>query len=405
LFAAFQRSLLGLKTLDTSFAPLTELTTAAAPCHYQWAVEERAGAASVTLTPQGELNRNAGISFYLRRTKQGYRLFGAYRKGQLLSFALGITAALDEKKLDEARVWLAWARKVYDELEHARTQGDDRQALHLLWPQGEASEPELRLMAALFGVERADARSLAALDAGVARFASQPEQANIVRWHRALALRALQPSLAADALAELRKQLPDEKLTWQRQLTALLEARRFPELERELDAYDARYPEQELVIMQRNRMDTLQGRYATVLARTQARLAEHRASESELNNAAWDALYVDGDLEAAIALAEAACAPRDKAQPDRLHTLAVLQAAVGKVDEARVTLESYLNREQGLTVFARDQLLAGFIAEQFGDVETARELYRQLPEAERATEPMSVQNLAQRRLRALDAAR
>lgn len=128
-----------------------------------------------------------------------------------------------------------------------------------------------------------------------------------------------------------------------------------------------------------------------------------KATAADYNSLAWAALF-RGDLvtEGDIGLAQKAVTDTQRLDANSLHTLAALYAEVGKIAEARETLHAAMD------VWALEQpnsacwYVVGRIAEQFGEVESARRAYSRMnPEEDDGRSAVSTRRLAAKRLSAL----
>lgn len=308
------------------------------PCLFRWDVVEKEGAIRVRLLEETANANDASDSFYLRKGKNGLLLIGASVEGRVVPFALAIRQALAEKKLAEARVWLTWLKPMFGPTgRHKDTLGYD-DAIRALWPTDadKATDGELTILAcAMQANGDLETEDLARTDAAAKLYAGDAEKLAAVQFTRARVLFALEKfAEAAEKFAALSKQFPDDEHIAQSVLAALNNAHKGEELRRALDAHDVKWPENKLTATYRNLQDRRDGKYAEVVDRALQRLAEHKATPDELNRAAWDALFVHGDLTKAAKLAEAACEPQSQAPAAILHTLATLHAEMGEYGKA-----------------------------------------------------------------------
>jgi tetratricopeptide (TPR) repeat protein len=116
----------------------------------------------------------------------------------------------------------------------------------------------------------------------------------------------------------------------------------------------------------------------------------------DLNNQAWF-LLAQGHGEDALPLAERAV--RLVSGRASLHTLACVQADLGRLVEARSTVLDRIERFEGGNAAAPDALVFGRIAEHLGEAAEAAEIYRRaLP----GIDDESTRRMTERRLEALE---
>jgi tetratricopeptide (TPR) repeat protein len=127
-----------------------------------------------------------------------------------------------------------------------------------------------------------------------------------------------------------------------------------------------------------------------------------RASDGDLNQYGWDALFTGKVEPADIELVQRASANRQNSDSNTVHTLACLYAEVGKTKEAYELLlhtiaVSGLDEPDSAVWYG-----LGRLAEQYGERGAALATYKRMEDREdEATLPTSTWNLGQKRLRAL----
>jgi hypothetical protein len=370
------------------------------PCYVRWEVEEKNGAVRVKLFQQGAHDNEPPDVFYARKLGSTYSLVAFRMKGRTVGFSRAIFQALADKRVDEARTWLGWA------LDETKPYGGDAasygfyDAVRSLTPSdpAHADEEDLSTLAAIFASGSGiDGRELKVLERAAKRFTHVPAALRAVSYGRSWLLPNEEGASQAALLAPLHQAFPEDGDLWQRYALALYRAKEYGSLSHELDAYDRKYPGNTFAPNWRNYMDWRRGQYGDVIARTQARLNEHRASRGELNNAAWNALFAKTDVHAVIGMAEAACEPEADASLEALHTLATLYAEVDEHDKAHTKLRGIIDR------FGDDELSSsvwytwGRLAEGLGLGDDARAAYTHVEKPEHDS-GSDVFVLAQRRL-------
>lgn len=119
------------------------------------------------------------------------------------------------------------------------------------------------------------------------------------------------------------------------------------------------------------------------------------------NDIAWAMLFLPRLDERALDHAEHAVSLTQRRQGAPLHTLAVVQAELGRPEEARQTMLELFTVEGIETPRSLDWYIIGRIAEEYGERRTALDAYRMV-ERPSQPHPLSTFSLAQRRLRLLE---
>ena len=376
----------------------------ALPCASRWEVEENQGAVRVKVYQVGAPGGTEPSMYLLRPAKQGHALIAAHEKGRTVGFSRAMLLALGEKKLDEARAWAEWAYKEVETYGGHRERYSFSDGAKALWPKDlkSATAEDLTLLAAyLAGGTGDDGRELKVLEAAAKRPGLATDKLRAINFARAWDY--WKPELAdkqSQLLAEFHREFPEDKDLWERFIGSLYRSKKNDDLARELDAYDAKHKDNTFTSGLRNSMDRRAGRYAKVVERTQSRLEAHQASAGELNNVAWDALFAGGDLNRAVALAEAACEPESDASANALHTLATLYAETGSLSKAQVKLMAAMNKRGGDEISKHEWYTWGRIAERAGLLDVARESYAHVEKPEIPGETDTYE-LAQKRLKQL----
>lgn len=130
--------------------------------------------------------------------------------------------------------------------------------------------------------------------------------------------------------------------------------------------------------------------------------SEGRADPVDLNEIAWDALFLREPLEPAIAVARRAVDATHRGEADVLHTLATLYAEADRAAEALETITEAIGLSPDGQPRAVDWWVFGRLAESYGVPEEAASLYRRVQgSGAEATDASSTWRLAQRRLASL----
>ena len=119
------------------------------------------------------------------------------------------------------------------------------------------------------------------------------------------------------------------------------------------------------------------------------------------NNLAWNFLFTTGVTEKAIEYAQQASGAEGSRSSAALHTLATLYAEVGRSVQAREALLESLEIRGRDEPEAHDWYVLGRIAENYGEMETARDDYKRVTVPEDFPRGGSTYLLAQKRLAVL----
>jgi tetratricopeptide (TPR) repeat protein len=142
-----------------------------------------------------------------------------------------------------------------------------------------------------------------------------------------------------------------------------------------------------------------QSRFADAERLCAAFLDSGRAGAVDFNNCAWNALFLDGPTEAALARGRRAVELSGRKNAPSLHTLATLYADAAHYAEAReVILEAVAAREVEEEPEPDDWYVFGRIAEGYGLDAAARAAYARVEESR---DPDATWVLAQRRIKGL----
>ena len=337
--------------------------------------------------------------FYAVREGGEQRLVGSSQS--LVDVALEALRRADAGDLAGARQWLDWARE-----ELAPPGGDDPVAgspfvrLWQIGQQGSAGEVRRAAAALLIANEKQAATAVPLLEAARREATSADVR---LGCDLALALAALFSDRWADLLA-LSERLPSPNTSlsaFRLRRAALVGLERWSDLERLADERLAARPgdPQALgtlaIAAAAGRRDLARSSQI----RRQLDAAGH-ADEEDLNELAWNALFLQEPLDAAIATARRAVDMSQRREAGILHTLAALYAQAGRSAEARETILESLKAKDGEPKSA-DWWVFGRLAESYGLPEAAAILYARVERSARAGRPEPSQStwvLAQTRL-------
>jgi transglutaminase-like putative cysteine protease/tetratricopeptide (TPR) repeat protein len=350
----------------------------------------------VTLFPTA----NYKSAIYIVKEDGHYRILANSRFPAALGFeALDRIAAND---LAGARALFDWLR----EDEHLAG-GDDPlagEAFPRFWTKGKiAQAAEMKLTAASILTED---KATAAQGIAILEADQDSGLSEAARLNRALALLSGYSSLddfekILSVCSTLAKQYPESKRVFYAQTYALGALGRFAEADRLATDLLKRIPDDADAF--RAEMATAERRedYARARVLGQQMLDLDGATYWDLNNAAWNALFV-GKVESAEVEDALKAAQLSDKRASILHTLGCLYAEVGKTQEAREVL---IQAMDALDLDEPDDnyLYAfGRIAEQYGERDIATALYSRVAKPERPAEmPTSSYKLAQIRLQVL----
>ncbi len=342
--------------------------------------------------------------FYAVREAGEPRLVGSSQS--LVDVALEAMRRADANDLAGARQWLDWAR---DEL--AAPGADDPVAgspFVRLWQAGQqGSAAEIRRAAAALLVmnEKHAATTLPLLEAG-RREAPSPEQR--LGCDLGLALAYLFTDRWADLLA-VAQRLPSPASSvsaFRLRRAALIGLERWSDLEALANERLAARPGDShalgtlAVAASLGRRDLARSSQI----RRQLDSAGHADAE-DLNELAWNALFLQEPLDGAIAVARRAVDMSHRQQAGILHTLAALYAQADRSAEARETILEALQLAKDGQPGSADWWVFGRLAESYGLPDTAKTLYGRVARSAREGRPEPSQStyvLAQTRIAALD---
>ena len=340
-----------------------------------------------------ELGASRQINLYVVKEAGKYKLraFGD-ETSELGAEAFAAASTGDDKR---ARQWLDWAREIY----HAAGGEDPLRVAPFarLYNEGRG---DVRLAAAALTAESQHAKAALPALEKARKTLTQPEQRQIVEHALVLGYTSTKQHEKRLAAAEaLALALPRSKIARNLVFDALWELGRYDDyakrIERQLKASDpADVPA--LKARLANAREE-QRKFGEARRLYQEVIDSGKAYPGHYNNNAWLGLYL-GATAKDVEFAEKAV--ELDGGPGRLHTLACLYAEVGRLDDARRTLERLLGYREDQRPDPIDWFIIGRMAQELGLTQMARESYAKVTKPERAN-PTSTYVLAQNRLKAL----
>ena len=345
---------------------------------------------------------NAGVDTeFVVRENGGYRLLAVRNE----SVALGrhVLARIAAGDTDTARRWLDW---IWEPYSHGDPVDHDLPApFARVWTPNGGGSPEVMRIAAwmlLPGHSQPDnATALAGLRAARATPpAGVPLDAIELVLARTLVV--LDQPVEALAVADSAKD-SSSKLWFALRWSALGRLRRWSELRRLADAELQRRPDDPAALHALVAADEGDGRWDG-FDRDIARIEQSgHAAGVDYNQRAWSSLFRRGADGQALDDAKRAVEMTQKRRPGVLHTLATIEAALGKNREAYATLLEAVEAGTG-EPSPHDFYVLGLIAENLGLDEAALVEYRKvlaLPKRPPEWLPMATEQLAEQRIRLL----
>jgi tetratricopeptide (TPR) repeat protein len=355
------------------------VTARALACANSWDVDGAHGAVRVRVHVKGSPADDNASTWYLREVEGRFEVVGAQNGTNMATLGRQALRALDERDVDEARVWLGWA----DAILRPTASAAEEYSLVSAWRTVEPA----RMAAA----RASDLPHLAAvLSAWNPRGA--PEERVLrreLRRARSDARRGLRYALAAvlwsqgkrrepsKILAGLCKERPNDRGLLRWRILQHIRDRRFREALDQIDAYERRFPDdKKFAGPARAEARSGAGRYAEVQQETVARKRQAAADATDLNNVAWGALVHAGDLGTAAELAEESV--RLEESVNALHTLATIYVELGNRDKAFQTLRKTVEKNGLGTDDSHIWYTLGRLAEDMGLEVSARDAYTRI---------------------------
>jgi transglutaminase-like putative cysteine protease/Flp pilus assembly protein TadD len=160
----------------------------------------------------------------------------------------------------------------------------------------------------------------------------------------------------------------------------------------------AKHPDEADYVRAASELATYRGDYAKARQVIRALMDRSKATETDLNSYAWDALFLPAPLERdSVEAAERANQLSQNANFSIMHTLACLYARMGKPAQAHELLLKAMEAGSIEEPESAVWLALGEIAEQYGETDAARTMYARV-EKQDLEGPTSNYVLAQQRL-------
>jgi tetratricopeptide (TPR) repeat protein len=178
-----------------------------------------------------------------------------------------------------------------------------------------------------------------------------------------------------DVASGLLKAAPKSDAMFQMTLLAHLRLQRWNEAGSVIAARLALVPDDPIALRAQAELAEAQGRFDLAVGHYRRVTSTSRAEAGDWNNLAWDALFLEALPADAVAQAQKAATQSQNRLPGILHTLAAVLAASGHAGEARSLMLQVMEmqglEEPGPGIW----LLAGMIAEEYGEREAAIAAY------------------------------
>lgn len=312
-----------------------------------------------------------------------------------------VLAYLEKGDLDSARKWLDWAR----EKVHIST-GDDPltgQPFPHFWTKGQEADSSTMRIAALAllpSTELKDKNLDWLIEArNQAHTESERTNLNLVLAY-AYASQERWSDLRGIA-GNLMQVYPESPKAFQLAVLADVALQQLDDWEKLLGARLQKYKDEPPYIRSAADLARNRGQFAKAREIMKTLIDNDRASESDFNTYAWDALYIPGSVDQdAIDAAKRGSDLTKTSKFAVLHTLACLDAVAGKTNEARELLLKAMDEAHTEEPNEAIWLGLALIAEQYGETDAARAMYGRV-EKPKIDSPASSYALARQHLAAL----
>ncbi len=315
-----------------------------------------------------------------------------------------VLALLERKNLPAARKWLDWAR----EKVHISA-GDDPlagQPFPHFWNKGrEGDEAAIRTAAlVLLPSKNLQPAHFAGLIQARDHATTETDR-NLLGLVLAYAYAAQKKWTELSAIAqELMKAAPDSLIAYDFVTQAYGHLKRFDEWDKLLQARLLKHPDDPDYIRSAAMLATYRGDARKSREFIKGLMDRGKATASDLNSYAWDALMIPGPVDQdSLDAAQRANQQTKNGSFAILHTLACLYAEAGKASQARDLLLKAMDAAKMEEPDSEVWFAYGKIAEQYGEIEAARTMYARVEKPE-SEYPGSSYVLAQQRLAALKTA-
>ncbi|HJX84916.1 MAG TPA: hypothetical protein VJ723_11275, partial [Candidatus Angelobacter sp.] len=317
------------------------------------------------------------------------------------NLAWEVLARLEQKDLAGARKWLDWAR----EKVHLNT-GDDPlsgQVFPHFWTKGQEGDESAIRKAALVLLSSKDLTGSRLTTFIQERNNSKNEtERTMLSLVLAYAYAAQEKWTELLPVAEsLMQAVPDSLTAFEFAAQACAGLHKFDDWERMVQARLQKHPDDPDYIHAAARLALRRSQFAKARDLYKGLMDRGKATEQDLNGFAWYALSVPGPIDReSIDAAQRANELTKNADSNILHTLACLEAAVGKTTQARDLLFKAMDTAQEEEPGPEIWFGFGTIAEEYGEYDAARAMYVRM-EKPKTDSPGSSYALGQQRLAAL----
>lgn len=311
---------------------------------------------------------------------------------------------LNSNDLAGARKWLDWARERIH-----MTGSDDPLAgrpFPYFWTKGQEGDATAVRTAALVLVrskELAGDNLKALLQARETAKTQQlrTELDLVAAWAYSAQERWADLAPVAESLL---KAYPDSMTAFRFVTHAYARTNRLDDWDKLLRERLAKHPDEIDYTRSASELATYRGDFVGARHAIQGLIDRSKASESDLNSYAWEALFLPAPIgRDSIEAAERANQLSQNANFSIMHTLACIYARAGKPAQARELLLKAMDADSMDEPEPSVWLALGEIAEQYGETDAARTMYARV-EKQELEGPTSNYTLAQQRLAALKTA-
>ena len=280
--------------------------------------------------------------------------------------------------LEAGRRWLDWTAELLAPSEKAETPPVFTQ----IWrtsTSAAASAEAMRVAASALLIGRSTPDSQAAL--AVLRAAHSAPPAGVPAEAIELALARVEQSLgnSAEVLrigSALSAQDPSSRAFFELRSSALARLKRWDELRRAAEERLRLLPDERPALRALASADAEQQQWASSEKNLRRLIEVGRAETGDYNRLAWNALFQSASSEQSLEDARRSVELGKRRVYGALHTLACVQAELGKIVEARATLLEAIELNNGEPL-AGDHYVLGRIAESLGMNDVALAEYRQ----------------------------
>lgn len=354
----------------------------------------------VTMEIAGAAPQNA----FVVREGAAYKLldFGGNTGKPPENLGLQALALLKKGDLTGARKWLDWAREQI----HMSASDDplSGQPFPYFWTKGQEGDVEAIRTAALVLTPSKELKGddLNFLIQAREKATSEQKKARldlVVAWAYSKQKRWVE---LAPVAARLLQAFPESTTALHMMTLVYAQIHQYEDWDSLVKERMSKYPDELDYVRSAAELARYRGDFAGARELIKNLIDHSKASASDLNLYAWDALFLSGEIERdSIDAAERANQMTQNSNFNYMHTLACLYAHIGKAAQARALLLKAMEgnlEEPNSAVW----LAYGQIAEAYGEPDAARSMYARVEKSDTES-PTSGYTLAQQRLVALKA--